>query len=45
MRELLLTGPRGVEGELETLLAGGTLDKRIDESIALRDITSRSDAL
>jgi hypothetical protein len=45
VRELLLTGPRGVEAELETVLAGGTLDKRIDESIALRDIASRSDAL
>ncbi len=45
VRELLLTGPRGVEADLETLLAGGTLDKRLDESIALRDVVARSDAL
>ncbi len=45
VRELLLTGPRGVATELETLLAGGTLDKRLDENIVLRDIASRSDAI
>jgi hypothetical protein len=45
VRELLLTGPGGVRAELETLLAGGTIDKRIDENIALRDISSRSDAV
>lgn len=45
VRELLLTGPQGVKAELETLLAGGTLDRRIDENIVLRDITSRSDAI
>ncbi len=45
VRELLLTGPRGVAAELETLLAGGTLDKRLDENIVLRDIASRSDAI
>jgi hypothetical protein len=45
VRELLLTGPRGAEADLETLLAGGTLDKRLDESIALRDVVTRSDAL
>jgi hypothetical protein len=45
VRELLLTGPRGVAADLEALLAGGTLDKRIDESIALRDVAARSDAL
>jgi predicted AAA-ATPase/PD-(D/E)XK nuclease superfamily protein len=45
VRELLLIGPRGVAAELETLLAGGTLDKRIDESIVLRNIATRTDAL
>jgi Predicted AAA-ATPase/PD-(D/E)XK nuclease superfamily len=45
VRELLLTGPQGVKAELETLLAGGTLDKRIDENIVLREISSRSDAI
>jgi hypothetical protein len=45
VRELLLTGPRGVEADLETLLAGGALDKRIDENIVLRDIARSSDAI
>ena len=45
VRELLLTGPRGVRAELETLLAGGTIDKRLDENIVLRDISTRSDAV
>jgi hypothetical protein len=45
VRELLLTGPRGVEADLETLLAGGTIDRRIDESIVLRDVATRSDAV
>jgi hypothetical protein len=45
VRELLLTGPRGVAAELETLLAGGTVDKRLDENMVLRDISSRSDAI
>jgi hypothetical protein len=43
VRELLLAGPRGAESGIETLLAGGTLEKRIDENIVLRDLTSRSD--
>ncbi len=45
VRELLLTGPQGVKAELEALLAGGTLERRIDENIVLRDISSRSDAI
>jgi hypothetical protein len=45
VRSLLLTGPRGVAAELETLLSGGALDKRIDENIVLRDLSTRSDAL
>ena len=45
VRELLVTGPEGVNAEMETLLAGGTLDKPIDENIVLRDISSRSDAV
>ena len=45
VRELLLTGPKGARADLETLLAGGTIDKRLDESIVLRDIASRSDAV
>ena len=45
VRELLLTGRRGVEADLEALLTGGSLDKPIDESIVLRDVASHSDAL
>jgi hypothetical protein len=45
VRELLLTGPQGVQIGLETLLAGGTLDKRLDENIVLRDLASRPDAI
>jgi hypothetical protein len=45
VRELLLASPRGVDADLETLLAGGSLDKHIDESIVLRDLAARSDAL
>ncbi len=45
VREILLTGPGGVRAELEILLAGGTLEKIIDENIVLRDIAGRSDAV
>ncbi|MFT3770185.1 MAG: AAA family ATPase [Minicystis sp.] len=45
VRELLLTGPAGVNADLEVLLAGGTVEKRIDENIVLRDISGRSEAL
>jgi hypothetical protein len=45
VRELLLAGPDGAKVELETLLAGGTVEKRIDENIVLRDIALRSDAV
>jgi hypothetical protein len=40
VRELLVTGPAGVRGELEALLAGGTIDKRIEENIVLRDVSA-----
>lgn len=45
VRELLLTGPHGVKAELETLLAGGALERRIDENIVLRDISTSPDAI
>ncbi len=45
VRELLLTGPRGVQAGFETLLAGGSLDKRVDENIVLRDVGARADAV
>jgi hypothetical protein len=45
VRELLLTGPEGVRAELEALLAGGTIEKTIDENIVLRDVSARSDAV
>ena len=44
VRELLV-GTQGVKAELEILLAGGTLEKRIDENIVLRDISSSSSAV
>jgi hypothetical protein len=40
VRDLLLTGPAGVREELEVLLAGGTIDKRIEENIVLRDVAA-----
>jgi hypothetical protein len=45
VRELLLTGPGGVRVELESLLAGGTVDKPIEENIVLRDLSTRSGAV
>jgi hypothetical protein len=40
VRELLLGGPGGVRDELEALLTGGTIDKRIEENIVLRDVSA-----
>jgi hypothetical protein len=45
VRQLLLTGPQGVNAQLETLLAGGSLEKLVDENVVLRDVSSRTDAL
>jgi Predicted AAA-ATPase/PD-(D/E)XK nuclease superfamily len=45
VRELLLTGPAGVRAELEALLAGGTVDKRIEENIVLRDVSTHPGAV
>jgi hypothetical protein len=45
VREVLLQNPRGVQAELETVLAGGTIDSPIDENIVLRDIANRSDTV
>jgi hypothetical protein len=45
VRELLLTGPGGVRSELEALLAGGTIEKPVEENIILRDISTRADAV
>lgn len=45
VRELLLEGPSGVRAELEALLSGGTIDKLIDEDIALRDVSADSGVL
>src|SRR5262249_10208907 len=45
VRELLLASPGGARAELETLLAGGTVDMPIDENIVLRDVGSSSDAV
>jgi hypothetical protein len=45
VRKLLVDGPDGIRAELEALLAGGTIDKRIDENVVLRDLSPRSDAV
>ncbi len=45
VRELLVTGPGGVRGELETLLAGGSVEKRIEENIVLRDVSANPGAV
>ncbi len=45
VRELLLIGPEGVQTDFDVLLAGGTLDKPIDENIVLRDISARTDVV
>lgn len=45
VRELLITGARGVRADLEVLLQGGTIEKEIDENIVLRDVALRSDAV
>src|SRR4029078_5795049 len=45
VRDLLLSGPRGVREELEVLLAGGTVDKPIHEDTALRDLSLDDDAV
>jgi Predicted AAA-ATPase/PD-(D/E)XK nuclease superfamily len=45
VRELLVTGPQGVRADLETLLSGGTIDRRIDENVVLRDLSPRSGAV
>ncbi|MFT3775794.1 MAG: AAA family ATPase [Minicystis sp.] len=45
VREQLVSGPEGVQAELEVLLAGGAVDKPISENIVLRDVSPRSDTL
>ncbi len=45
VRELLLSGPAGVRAELEVLLAGGAIQKRIEENIVLRDIAGHRGAV
>jgi hypothetical protein len=45
VRDLLLHGPEGVRVELAALLEGDTIDKPIDESIVLRDLSARPDAM
>lgn len=39
------TGPRGLRTELEALLNGGSVEKPIDEHVALRDIETNPDAV
>ncbi len=45
VRELLVEGPQGLRAELETLLAGGVIDKPVEEHIALRDAQAQPDAV
>jgi hypothetical protein len=45
VRELLAAGPQGLRAELEELLRGGTVDKPIEEHVALRDIEADPDAV
>jgi hypothetical protein len=45
VRELLFASPGGVKAELSQLLAGGTIDKPIDENVVLRDLGARSGAV
>jgi hypothetical protein len=45
VRDLLVNGPGGARVELESLLAGGTIDKRVVENVALRDLEVRPDAV
>ena len=45
VRELLLSGSEGIQADFDVLLAGGTLDRPIDENIVLRDIAARTDVV
>jgi hypothetical protein len=45
VREILVGSPEGALEELETLLIGGIIDKQLEEDVALRDVTARSEAL
>jgi hypothetical protein len=45
VRDLLLMGPEGSHAGFETLLAGGAIDRRIDENIVLRDVAGSADAI
>ncbi|MCC6553180.1 MAG: AAA family ATPase [Polyangiaceae bacterium] len=45
VRDLLFAGPEGLHEEMEELLRGGDVDKRIEEAIALRDVAQDPDAI
>ena len=45
VREVLLQSPRGVRAEFETLLAGGTIERMVDENIVLRDLGAEDGAV
>ena len=45
VRELIFSGPEGLQAEMEILLGGGDVDKRVEESIALRDVARSPDAV
>jgi hypothetical protein len=45
LRRIVLLHGFGHQGELETLLSGGEIKKRVDERISLRDLERRPDAV
>jgi hypothetical protein len=45
LRRIVLTHGLGQQGEMETLLQGGVIEKPVDESVALRDLDREPDAV
>jgi len=45
LRDLMIRRGHGLTQDMETLLTGEALERRIDENIVLRDVAQRSDAL
>jgi hypothetical protein len=45
LRKLLVDAGLGIEGDMEALMAGGSIVKPIDEHIVLRDIDRKSEAV
>jgi len=45
VRQLLFLQGHGFRGELESLVSGGTIDKRIDENVVLRDMANKPEII